>query len=225
MNITDLPEDNQGTKDWLVERLGIFTASTIGDLMVAGRAKGDVFGETAKTLIRSKKFERRILPEVIASPIAFDEWLDADSPKSKAIDWGHKYEPYAREEYSRKYGRTVYQCGLVVPDKDVPFGSSPDGVIADDSGAIIGCIEIKCPGKDAFMKYEEATDAEGLKKAKAQYYWQCMAHMAVLGADWCDFIAFHPFIVDGFHCIRIQRDDAAIQEMRTRIALASTFFN
>ena len=36
----------QGSKEWLVSRLGFFTGSRIGDLMTSGK-KGELFGKTA----------------------------------------------------------------------------------------------------------------------------------------------------------------------------------
>ena len=70
------------------ERFGKFTASEIWKLLVGGKAKNDIFGETAKTYIKEKAVE--ILTQ-----------RRKESFSSRATDWGNEWEYKAIQEYNR----------------------------------------------------------------------------------------------------------------------------
>jgi hypothetical protein len=87
----------------------------------------------------------------------------------------------------------------------------------DDDGAI----EIKCPANKTHTEYLAGVhDAESLKAIKPEYYWQCMAHMAASGAEWCDWMSYCPFNKKPLHVVRLERDSSAIALMLDRLEQA-----
>lgn len=62
----------QGSKDWLVARLGNFTGSRIGDLMTSGKKKGELFGKTALSYIYEVAAERNLLPKYIKDDLLLE---------------------------------------------------------------------------------------------------------------------------------------------------------
>ena len=62
---------------------------------------------------------------------------------------------------------------------------------------------------------------DSLKKVRPEYYYQCMAHMMCLEADWCDFVAFNPFQKHPIHIVRILPEPDVFAEMEKRIRTAN----
>lgn len=58
-----------------------------------------------------------------------------------ATKHGHKYEPVAREQFSKKTGLSVTRCGTVVHATVPWLSASPDGVLQ----AADALLEVKCP--------------------------------------------------------------------------------
>ena len=67
-----------------------------------------------------------------------------DNYVSAPMKAGTCSEPEARKTYELEEKVMIEQVGMVVGD-DERTGWSPDGVVTDDAGAIIGAIECKCP--------------------------------------------------------------------------------
>ncbi|VDI05211.1 Hypothetical predicted protein [Mytilus galloprovincialis] len=80
------------------------------------------------------KFTDRSDPEKVALEI-----IDPKVFKSKATEYGKRYEKIAIKEYERETECSVTDCGIFV-SKHLPFlGSSPDGVVSDKL-----IVEVKC---------------------------------------------------------------------------------
>ena len=75
--------------------------------------------------------------------------------KTKATEWGEKYEPYALEEYKKlpiiQGNKKVHTIGLVTHPTYTWLGASPDGLVQSmDNKNAYWLLEIKCPYKRNF---------------------------------------------------------------------------
>lgn len=219
------PEENFGgefqqrTLEWHRARLGHFTGSCVGKLMRENRQGG--FSDTAMSYIYQVAATRYMNERVVESDKLFADYLEATSVETKAMRWGTGQEENARRLYARTRHVNVTERGSV-EHPTIPFlASSPDGWVADDGAGRSGCLEIKCPGQDTYMRYRaEVRDNETLKRVKPDYYWQCQAHMMCAGASWCDFVAYCPWQARPLHVARIlpSPDDMDRLEERVRQA-------
>lgn len=214
-------DQQQHTAEWHRARLGHITGSKVGLLMKKPRTKGETFTATATAYLYQLAGERCLNPELIADGEMLFDYLEQTSPTSRAMRFGTEQEPNAREAYEKATGRRVTEVGLCQHPKCAALASSPDGVVIDEHDGPVGCIEIKCPGVAAFVQYaKEAVDNGGLRAANPDYFYQCQAHMAVTGCQWCDFVIYCPYMAVPLHVSRITRDEAVITEMEERATVA-----
>lgn len=208
-------QPTQHSLDWYRARLGRFTGSQVGRLMKSGRGKDDVFSKDALAYINEIVAERMLNPSVVMVDDLFEEYLMQVTASSKALAWGNDQEMNARGMYASITKRKVTSCGAI--KMFAYFADSPDGLCIDDDGAI----EIKCPQNKTHTEYLASVhDAESLKAIKPEYYWQCMAHMAASGAEWCDWMSYCPFNKKPLHIVRLERDSSAIALMLDRLEQA-----
>ena len=218
-NINNIP---QRTFLWQVQRLGFFTGSEVGKLMVKSRKKDEAFGDTALTYIYRKMAERDLIEEVRTDEEVFNEYQYINSVSSRAMQWGVDNEPIARKLIIKELGETFEEVGSIPHPTVEWFSSSPDGLTPRRSM----CLEIKCPSIETFMRYKcNVCDAAALKEENPVYYWQCMSHIACTGADVCVFVVFNPFLRHPLHWITIRRDNEAIKELETRVNQANDYIN
>ena len=216
-------KEEQHSLEWFRRRLGNFTGSQVGLLMKKGRS--DFFSDTAKSYIYQVAAERSMNPAIIDDDDLFRDYLYQVSINSKAMQWGTDQEANARALYSKITGFDITEVGSCKHPSIEHFASSPDG-ICEVAGDIIGCIEIKCPNQNTFMKYRsEITDNKSLLSVKYEYYYQCMAHMMCIGAQWCDFIIYNPFQLSPISIVRITADESIFKEMESRIEKANEIVN
>ena len=208
-------QPTQHSLDWFRVRLGRFTGSQVGRLMKSGRGKDDIFSKDALAYINEVVAERMLNPSVVMMDELFEEYLLQVTASSKALAWGNDQEMNARGLYASITNRKVTSCGAI--QFCDYFADSPDGLCIEDNGVI----EIKCPQNKTHTDYLVSVhDAESLKAVKPEYYWQCMAHMTVSGADWCDWMSYCPFSKKPLHVVRIERDSSAIATLLDRLELA-----
>lgn len=211
----------QRTLQWHRERLGLFTASKVGDLMVSGRKKDEIFGETAKSYIAKVTAERLLDPAMVADDFAFENYLNETSHETKAMSWGVAYEDMARDRYAEIAGVEVAEAPSIKHPELECLSCSPDGMVAED-----GLVEIKSPQAENFLKYCLAIKrGASLKDLNKGYYWQVMTQLAVTGRKWCDFIVYHPYINPTIITLRVERDDEAIATLMERVKLADEIVN
>lgn len=212
----------QRTFEWHTARLGFFTGSEVGKLMVKSRKKGQLFGDTALSYIYRKMAERDLIDEIRTDEDVFNEYQYVNSVSSRAMQLGTETEPIARKLIIKELGETFTEVGSI-PHPSVPwFSSSPDGMSED--GKMV--LEIKCPNIETFMRYKcHVLDAAHLKEENPLYYWQCMAHMAVTGAEACVFVVFNPFLKHPLHWVTIKRDELAITELECIVRDANDQIN
>ena len=120
---------------------------------------------------------------------------------------GIELEFDAREVYEKSRGVDVELPGFI--EGDNLTGCTPDGVVGEE-----GLLEIKCP---MFRNYAEML-FDGIPE---NYNRQVQFQMMVTGADWCDFMIYHPDFSPKLRAKvwRVKRDEELIKEMRERVVL------
>lgn len=219
----------QGSMAWKVARLGNFTASNIADLMSKGRSKESVWGDTAISLMAEKAAERKLNMTLLSDEEKYNEFADLQCRENGAMRHGKHYEHIARDYYEIDNGVSVQECGLLMSKECPTLAASPDGVICNARGTIVGAIEIKCPASiKTFQRYLwNIVDASTLKEENKTYYWQVMTVMAVTGARYCDFIVYCPWMFEGkeMKVVRIERNEDDCEAIKERVKLANEFID
>lgn len=159
----------QGTQEWLQERLGCLTASCMADVLAVTKS-----GPSASR----KNYMAQLVAERLTG-------VAQSSFTSPAMAWGTDQEPFARAEYEISTGNFVDQCGFVKHPTIEWCGASPDGTIGDD-----GLIEIKCPNTATHIEY--LLDGRPPKK----YQPQMLLQLACTRRKWCDFVSYDPRMPD-----------------------------
>lgn len=217
MNVNN---NQQHSLDWYRNRLGRITGSRVGEIFQKGRAKDDIFSKTALAYLTSVAAEQMLPDFMLNDDESLSLYLDEVNVTSKAMRIGSEREAEARNLYAEITAAKVEECGCIQHPGIKGFASSPDGLILTDS-TIQGTIEIKCPKPATYLEYLSTVhSAETLKAANTNYYWQCLSHMAVTGARWCDFIVYCPYNTTPLHIVRVQRDEQAIDQLYERLHLA-----
>lgn len=177
----------QGSIDWLYERVGLCTASRFKDAIDTlkigkSSAKRDAY-----------KWEL-VIERITGQPVQHYE--------STAMQHGTEHEPLARMAYCGKTSAFVDEVGFH-RHPELMVGGSPDGLVDDDGG-----IEIKCPFNSANhltcwltgMPDEHIPQVQGL--------------MWLLDRQWWDFVSYDPRLPAplDLYVQRIPRDDKYISE-------------
>lgn len=196
----------QGTEEWLQERLGLATASKFFDIV--NWTLGTPQGKPTKMYPEGK-------PAVPPKPQAtyyryrneiLAERLTGDMKRfsSKYMEWGKNHENDAALEYEKVTGNEVSTVGFIKhPELDA--GASLDRTVGED-----GCVEIKCPNTDTMIDY---IIADG---PPPQYYAQIQGQLWISHRKWCDFVVFDPALGE-IYIKRVDRDEAFIATMEYRI--------
>jgi putative phage-type endonuclease len=186
-------QDNQGTQEWLMERLGHVTASRVKDVL-------------AKVKTGEAKTREDYRWELVTQRMT---GIVQESYKNSAMEWGTQTEPDARIEYEVRHGNFVTQTGFIKHPTIAWVGASPDGLVDED-----GCIEIKCPNTKTHLQTLQSGTAP------SQYYGQMQMQMWVTGKQWCDFVSYDPRVTKRnlrFFCIRVDRDNEYIANMEQEV--------
>jgi hypothetical protein len=187
--------------EWFAKRAGKFTCSRFGDLMVSGRGKDEVFGQTALSYIYQVAAER-----IGSYTFSFD-----NSP----VRWGKENERQALIEYCDRTGIEVEDVRTgtdAYTELNEFVGGTPDGI------CLPGVVEIKCP-----YTPQEHMRTVHQRDVPKQYFWQVHGHMFLTGADYCDFVSFDPRIADEHFrmvIVRVARDPKLMDQLASRINLA-----
>jgi putative phage-type endonuclease len=108
----------QKSEQWLKLRHGILTSSEVASALDCNSHESSV------ELLKRK-----------CTPLHHTKLMTSTS-----IDWGEKYEPIAKQVFTKLTGDVVFDTGLII-HKDIPWlGASPDGVLTSKK-----LLEIKCP--------------------------------------------------------------------------------
>ena len=182
----------QGSAEWLAQRLGKVTASRIGDLMA--RTKTGYGASRAN----------------YAAQLVAERLTGASEPSytSKEMQWGTEQEPFARDAYAFVRDHDVELAGFHEHPLIPMSGASPDGLVGSD-----GLVEIKCPNTATHIETLVSGTIAG--KYLLQMQWQ----MACTERQWCDFVSFDPRLPPSMQLWvkRVPRDDAKIAEIAQEV--------
>lgn len=155
----------QGSQEWLQERLGHVTASRLSDVLATIKTGG----AASRRNYRAELVAQRLTGNI------------ESSFTNAAMQWGTDNEPIARSEYEVRTGVFVDQVGFIKHPSILWAGASPDGLVGVD-----GLIEIKCPNT--------ATHIDTLlsRLIPSQYINQMLWQIACTGREWCDFVSYDP---------------------------------
>jgi hypothetical protein len=197
--------------EWLAIRQGKITASGLGDWIAEPYAikltKDEICAELAAHGISGKttwkrddllallpnpeQYRKLCPPAQLLIDTVLGEQADEERPPDFGTFWtrrGNRLESVARGEYEKMSGWMTTEVGFVERE-DIPLGFSPDGVIPFDTEfERYVLLEIKC--------HEGKTHRAMLRDGilPEQHRNQVHAQLAISGAEWCDFFAYHPNI-------------------------------
>lgn len=159
-----LADVEQRSDEWFAQRLGMVTASVVGQLLTPTLKVAD--NDTSRALTASL-FAERITGQSEPSFVNDDMWR------------GIEHEPVARGYYAQHHG-PVREVGFMVREFDgFQIGYSPDGLVGQD-----GLIEVKCPRAKGHLATILADTMP------ARYMAQCQTALLVSGRDWIDYVSF-----------------------------------
>lgn len=218
----------QRSLDWFRARLGNVTGSKVSDIMTTSRKKDEVFGDTAKTYLKTLAFERTMNPDVINDDEAFQSYLEEVNITSKAMRIGTEREDDAvacfTDSFDEQY--EVAEVSSCKHDAIPYFAASPDRILKDKQTGEIGILEVKCPTGGVHIGYKsEVKDAVSLKTAKKEYYWQMMAEMSCTGAKFGIFLSYNPYSSYPVHVVYIERNEEDIKPLEERVVLANQYID
>jgi len=192
-----LIECEQGTPEWLAERVGCITMSE------ASRARGRMDKALkAKPGYKAKKVGDptddclKYAHEVALGRVAGRPF--AERYTTFAMERGKRLEDEARALYETRTGNAVLEAGICKTD-DLVFGYSTDGFVGQ-----VGSIEIKCP-INPLQLYAVWHDHD-----LSEYMDQIQGGLWITGREWCDFIMYAPQLIDvgkELFYKRVYRDD------------------
>lgn len=162
LTILDAP---QGSDEWLQNRCGLLTASTIGQMITPKTVKV-ANNDTARSLTRSLAAER--ITGYVEPTFTSDDMYR-----------GNMSEPVARDIYSKRY-EPAHEVGfMLLKEESFSLGFSPDGLIQDE-----GLLEIKAPRQKKHLAtiLDDAVPLEHMA--------QIQAGLFVSGREWLDFISY-----------------------------------
>ena len=145
-------EIKQGSDEWFELRKGKMTASNATAIGTCGKGLDTyVLKKVAEVLSSGKR----------------------DTYTNKDLDRGNELEPIARSIYELETGDDVYEVGFI--EKDKYSGCSPDGLVREDGG-----IEIKCVDDIHYLKILLSD------KIESGYNWQIQMSLFISGRKWWD---------------------------------------
>ena len=135
-----------------------------------------------------------------------------------AMLWGIDNEEAAKQAYLKRTGFIGLDVGFIEAGNNT--GSSPD-LLVSVGGENIGLAEFKCPNQLNHLKNViNIKTSEDLKKHHLNYWFQCQHQIFCSGRAWCDFVSFHPNLLNGpysglsLHIVRIPKDEKIQEDFR-----------
>jgi putative phage-type endonuclease len=185
----------QGTDEWIKERLGKVTASRIADLTATTKSG---WGASRQN------YMAELLCERLTGERAGSRFV------SQEMTWGKEKEPEARSLYEIMNDVKIEQVGFKHHPMIPMSGASPDGMVGDD-----GLIETKCPLTNQHI------DTLLDKAVPGKYIKQMQWQMACTGRQWCDFVSYDPRLPHHMRLFvtRIPRDQTVISSLESDVKI------
>lgn len=188
----DKEPGEQGSMEWLMERVGFITASRFKDVM-------DYRKDGKPGADRKKYLWEIAIERLTGKPVSHYD--------SIAMQHGTEYEPMARQAYEAHTGNFVTEVGFIKLGEFV--GGSPDGLIDDDGG-----LEIKCP-------FNSANHLQCfLTGMPEEHIGQVQGNIWVTGREWWDFVSFDPRMPKPFdiYVQRVPKDDEYVAKLSEQVS-------
>lgn len=168
----------QGSVEWLMERVGMITASRFRDVMD--------FTKAGKPGAKRTAYLWEIVYERLTGKPAYHA-------VSYAMERGTQLEGMARMAYESRTGAMVEQTGFHKAELYSNVGGSPDGLVDDDGG-----VEFKCP-----INPQTHLNCwiEGMPD---DHIAQVQGLMMLHNRDWWDFCSYNPDIPEP-HDLYVER--------------------
>lgn len=184
----------QGSDAWFAARLGVITASRLGDIM-----KKTKYGEsTYKTRLRFQLAIERVSGKSAS-----------DTVMNKAMYDGVEREPDARTLFEAITGKEVALCGSFDHPNVVNSSASPDGLIRGENAVL----EIKCP--------THITHAQNLLSdtMPSNYIYQVQWQIACTESDYAYFASYHPDYPKELRLkwVKVERDEKVIKSLEEAV--------
>lgn len=173
----------QGTEEWFEARKGKLTASRAQ--AIASNGKG--------------------LESYVESILAEKYSEKTDNFSNEHTERGHELEPIARDLYEMNRGVTVEEVGFIEIDG---YGASPDGLVGEDGGIEIKCLDDK--GHFHMLMTE---------KIDTGYEWQVQMNLLVTGRKWWDVVFFNPNFSRSLLIIRRTPDEKKQEKLKDGIVI------
>lgn len=192
----------QGSQSWKQLRVGLFTGTSMIDLM-PGKKGG-------YTDAREKAIYEVVAEIITGKPVV-------GFKASKYMKEGIEKEPFARMAYQVRTDTFVQEIAFIRHDW-LRCGASPDGLIPE----IRRGVELKSPKETTHLQY--LLNPELLVE---QYRDQVLMNIWMSGYDGWDLCSFHPDF-EGDHqllVVSIERDEAYIKRLETEVTKAHAEVN
>lgn len=176
----------QCSEEWFKVRNGKMTASNAHTISVAGKGLDTYITKVVSDLFASHKEE---------------------GYKSKEMERGNELEAQAKSIYELNNDVNIQNVGFI--EHSDYIGCSPDGLINDDGG-----IEIKCiNNRDYFellIKKEEPD---------ASHIWQVQMCLMITGRKWWDLVYYNPSFKESTCVFRLTPDLEKIEKLKKGLSL------
>lgn len=183
----------QRSPQWVDARLGRLTGSRAGDMLATTKSGWS----TSRQNLRIQLVLERLTCESQERTV-----------QTQAMQDGIDREPDALRLYESLTGHNLRHSGFLRHD-ELYAGASLDAHVGDFEGLV----EAKCP--------LPATHWEYLRTGviPAGYRWQCVHALWLTGAEWCDWVTYHPKFPEKLRLkvVRIPRDDKAIADYDAKV--------
>ena len=178
----------QGTEEWLQDRLGYCTASNFAAVLSGG------------TGVTRKKYLRRIVVERLTQK-------PLDNYTNPHMERGNEQEPYARMNYEAATGNIVNEVGFI-KHESIMVGASPDGLIEKDGGleikSVLPTVQIETIEKGKFPTAHRA-QVQGCLWITGRKWWDFVSYSPDLPENLSLYI------------YRIERDEEYIEKLASGV--------
>lgn len=163
-------ECEQGSAEWLASRVGLITASRVGELLSKYKSDKKAGAETAE------RYNYKI--DVIVERLTGRSTENFVSPE---MIWGRENEDDARTAYEIDQAVMTEKVGFILHPKYDWAGASPDSLVRLDGG-----LEIKAPKSATHLKWMR----EGV--VPEEHRPQMLLNMVCAERAWWDFASYDP---------------------------------
>lgn len=160
MKIIDI---EQGSDTWHEERFRCVTGTRIQS------AIGAKYSAAKKQwTLGDKKIQNTLLLELVSE---FQSELEIDDYSSESMERGNDLEPVSRKEASKRLNVNFVECGMLQSDTIPGFKFSPDAVVYNKSGVVVGGYETKSKAGKKHIEYMINDEVP------PEHLWQCLCPM------------------------------------------------